>query len=55
MKLGSKRRRTKQTIEDEKLEAITKAQAIEEKLALLDKLQQENTTLKSQQEAGAKA
>ena len=36
MKVGSKRRRSKQTIEDEKLAALTKQQAIEDKLKLVD-------------------
>ena len=47
MKIGSKRRRTKQQIEDDKLEALTKQQAIEEKLLLIARLQQENAELKA--------
>ena len=42
MKIGSKRRRTKQQIEDDKLAAQTKAAAIEEKLKMLDQVIQEN-------------
>jgi hypothetical protein len=38
MKVGSKRRRTKVEIEDQKLEALTKQQAIEDKLKSIDKL-----------------
>ena len=40
MKSGSKRRRTKQQIEDEKLAEIEKKQKIEAKLATYDVLQQ---------------
>ena len=47
MKIGSKRRRTKQQIEDDKLEALTKQHAIEEKLNLIARLQQENAELKA--------
>ena len=38
MKIGSKRRRTKVQIEEEKLEALTKQQAIEDKLKDLERL-----------------
>jgi DNA-binding IclR family transcriptional regulator len=55
MKIGSKRRRTKQTIEDESLAALTKQQAIEEKLALFEKLKVENAQLKAQPETGSEA
>ena len=47
MKVGSKRRRTKQTIEDERVAAEAKAQAIEEKLATIDRVLQENARLKA--------
>ena len=50
MKVGSKRRRTKQTIEDERVAAEAKAQAIEEKLATIDRVLQENARLKAQPE-----
>ena len=49
MKIGSKRRRTKQTILDDKVEAETKALAIEEKLKTIDRLQQELKNAKAQQ------
>lgn len=55
MKIGSKRRRTKQQIEDDKLESSTKQQAIEEKLALFERLQQENAQLKAQQDTETEA
>ena len=55
MKPGSKRRRTKQEIKEEKLAAVTKAQAIEDKLKALERLVEENAELKQQQEAGMKA
>ena len=38
MKVGSKRRRTKQEIEDEKLAALAKEAAIQDKLATIDRL-----------------
>jgi hypothetical protein len=41
MKVGSKRRRTKQQIEDDKMETLTKQQAIQDKLKTIDKLQSE--------------
>ena len=47
MKVGSKRRRTKQEILDDKAKAEAKAAAIDEKLALLDNLLQENAQLKA--------
>ena len=47
MKIGSKRRRTKQEIEDDNLAAATKQQAVEEKLQLIERLQQENAELKA--------
>ena len=50
MKVGSKRRRTKMQIEEEKADALTKQQAIEEKLAFLETLVQENAALKAKQE-----
>ena len=49
MKMTSKRRRTKQEIADEKAKAEAKAAALEEKLALLDNLMQENANLKNMQ------
>ena len=55
MKPGSKRRRTKQEIKEEKLSAVTKAQAIEDKLKALERIVEENVELKQQQEAGMKA
>ena len=55
MKVGSKRRRTKQTIEDEKMAAEVKAQAIEEKLATIDRVLQENARLKAQPEPNSDA
>ena len=45
MKIGSKRRRTKQQIEDDKNVALSKQQAIEEKLMLIENLQRENAKL----------
>ena len=50
MKIGSKRRRTKQQIEDEKLEALTKAAAIEDKLKSIDRLQAQLSDMKAQQQ-----
>ena len=47
MKMTSKRRRTKQQIADDKAKAESKAAALEEKLALLDNLMQENAHLKT--------
>ena len=41
MKIGSKRRRSKQQIADEKDEAMIKQQAIDDKLAKMEKLQAE--------------
>ena len=38
MKIGSKRRRTKQEIEDEKVAALAKEAAIQDKLATIDRL-----------------
>ena len=55
MKVGSKRRRQRATIEKERLESLTKAQAIEDKLKNLERLIEENAELKAQQEVGAKA
>ena len=55
MKIGSKRRRTKQEIEDDKLAVISKQIAIEEKLALIENLQRENAKLKSQQPSNDEA
>ena len=55
MKPGAKRRRTKQQIKDEKFEALTKQQAIEDKLKALERIVEENAELKQQQEAGMKA
>ena len=55
MKVGSKRRRTKQTIIDDNTAALSKAQAVEEKLALLEKLKVENAHLKAQPEVGSEA
>ena len=49
MKMTSKRRRTKQEIADEKAKSEAKAAALEEKLALLDNLMQENANLKNMQ------
>ena len=50
MKIGSKRRRTKQQIEDEKLAALTKAAAIEDKLKSIDRLQAQLSDMKAQQQ-----
>ena len=55
MKVGSRRRRGRQQIEDEKLEAETKRKATEEKLALFDKLKQENAQLKTEQQEETEA
>ena len=55
MKVGSRRRRGRQQIEDEKLEAETKRKATEEKLALFDKLKQENAKLKTEQQEETEA
>ena len=55
MKVGSRRRRSKATIETERLEALTRQQAIEDKLKNLERLLEENAELKQQQEAGTKA
>ena len=55
MKCGSKRRKSRKTIEQDKLEALTKQQAIEEKLALFDKIVAENAKFKAQPELGSKA
>ena len=55
MKIGSRRRRSKATIETERLEALTRQQAIEDKLKNLERLMEENAELKQQQEAGTKA
>jgi hypothetical protein len=41
MKVGSKRRRSKQEIEDDKVEKLVRQQAIEDKLANMKKLQEE--------------
>ena len=49
MKMTSKRRRTKQQIEDDKAAAQAKAEALEEKLGLIDRLQQELTHVQAQQ------
>ena len=50
MKVGSKRRRTKQQIEDDKVAALVKAEAIEEKLKMLDQVIKENAEIKANQE-----
>ena len=55
MKSGSKRRRSRATIEAQKLEALTRQQVIEDKLKNLERLIEENAELKQQQEAGTKA
>ena len=55
MKVGSKRRRTKQEILDQKSEALIKQQAIEEKLAKYDQLQQELQEAKQKAEANSNA
>ena len=55
MKVGSKRRRTKQEIEDQKMEAIAKHQAIQDKLASYDQLKQELESFKQQAEENAEA
>ena len=55
MKVGSKRRRGRQQIEDEKLEAETKQRAIEEKLSLFEKVMKENTQLKTEQQGDSEA
>ena len=55
MKICSKRRRGRQEIEDAKLEALSRQQAIEDKLKNLERLLEENAELKQQQEAGKKA
>jgi uncharacterized protein (DUF3084 family) len=41
MKVGSKRRRTKQEIEDQKMEDLTKRQAVEDKMKAFVNLQAE--------------
>ena len=48
MKVGSKRRRSRATIQSQKIEALTKAQAIEDKLKNLERLIEENAELKQQ-------
>lgn len=48
MKMTSKRRRTKQQIQDDKAAAQAKADALEEKLGLIDRLQQELTHVQAQ-------
>ena len=50
MKMTSKRRRTKQQIIDEKAAALAKEMAMEEKLKLFEKLQQELVQVKAQQQ-----
>ena len=51
MKIGSKRRRSKATIEEDKLKAQLKQQAIEEKLELLERVLVENQELKAKPQA----
>lgn len=48
MKIGSKRRRTKQEIMDQKTETQVKAQALNDKLASFERLQQELEDAKQQ-------
>ena len=48
MKMTSKRRRTKQQIQDDKAAAQAKAEALEEKLGLIDRLQQELNHVQAQ-------
>ena len=55
MAVGSKRRRTKLEIHEQKLEALSRQQAIEDKLKNLERLIEETAELKQQQDAGAKA
>ena len=55
MKMTSKRRRTKQQIADDKAAAQAKAEALEEKLGLIDRLQQELTHVQAQQQADENA
>ena len=55
MAVGSKRRRTKLEIHEQKLEALSRQQAIEDKLKNLERLLEENAELKQQQDAGKKA
>ena len=49
--MGSKRRRTKAEIEEQKLEAMTKQQAIEDKLKTIDHLQQQLAEVQGMQNA----
>ena len=55
MKIGSKRRRTRQEIDDDKLESATKQQALEAKLKNFERLQQENQALQQQAQENAGA
>ena len=48
--MTSKRRRTKQQIIDEKAAALAKEMAMEEKIKLFEKLQQELVQVKAQQQ-----
>ena len=45
MKVGAKRRRTKQEIQDEKDEELAREQAIQDKMALFDQMQQKISQL----------
>ena len=55
MKVGSKRRRTKQEILDQKEESMMKQQAIEEKLAKFDQMKRELEQAKQMAEVNAEA
>lgn len=55
MKMTSKRRRTKQQIQDDKAAALAKQAALEEKLQLIDRLQQELAEVQAQQQVDQNA
>ena len=55
MKVGSKRRRTKQEIRDQKEESMVKQQAIEDKLAKFDQMKRELEQAKQIAEENAEA
>ena len=55
MKMTSKRRRTKQQIQDDKAAAQAKQAALEEKLGLIDRLQQELAEVQAQQQVDLNA
>ena len=55
MKMTSMRRRTKQQIQDDKAAAQAKQAALEEKLQLIDRLQQELAEVQAQQQVDQNA